>query len=145
MARKDDSVVKREEFLAALRSLEPVSEPDGNSAGSAKPGEQETVIAAIADGVRSQVEQAAQDHDKMDDSEQRPGSAIAPMATAERDVAEARSPGALEAGFTFEEMVREAVGRELRTWLNENLQPMTERIVREEIRAMGQRRRREKE
>ena len=143
MARKDDSVVKREEFLAALRSLEPVTEGDGEEAGAADPDEQEAVIAAIADGVRARVEKAKQEPDDMDESEQTRGNAIAPVAPEDREVTTARPQGILGAGLSFEDLVREAVGQELRSWLDENLQPLTEKIVREEIRAMGRRRQRE--
>ena len=52
--------------------------------------------------------------------------------------------GAVELGLdgpTFEDLVRDVLAEELRRWVEDNLEAVTERVVREEIQMMGRRRR----
>ncbi len=138
MARKDDSVVKREEFLAALRSLEPVTEDDHQiEVEDLDQDEHEAVIAAIAKGVKAEAEKGQRAVEPDEKTSRSGATAITPVRANDRQVAKV---GANDAPDTFEDMVRDVVASELRSWLEENLQPLTEKIVREEIRAMGRRR-----
>lgn len=140
MAGKDDSVVKREEFLAALRTLEPVSEDKAANEDSSSEGEEETAIAAIAEGVEAEVAKRMEEGES--DLLANGAGAVATLSAREGRLAETVESGLMDDGPTFEDLVRDALGRELRDWLNANLEPLTERIVREEIRTMGRRQRR---
>lgn len=158
MAVRDDASVKREEFLAALKTLEPLPPGEESPAGvdsgdtifseHGDPGaDQEEgragVMAEIARGVQSEAEKG----------KSRKGAAgaraveIEPLpdeggGEAERGTVTALGGGAVEAGSagpTFEELVRQVLADELRRWVDQNLEAVTERVVRDEIRMMGRR------
>ena len=140
-AEADDSAVQREEFLAALKTLEPV--PPGEDpndrifADEAEEREdQDAVITEIAEGVRSE---AAQDEGgKGGAKSSQDGQGDGAVATVEsgREVTGGESGG----GMCFEELVREVLSQELRRWVEENLEDVTMRVVREELHQMGRRR-----
>jgi len=133
MAAKDDSVVKREEFLAALKTLEPVN--DHMDDGEADDSEEEndaSIIAAIAEGVMNEAGTPRPEGGKT--------ATVAKLDTSRGKSREVAPEGAYLDESTFEDLVRDALGAEMRTWLRDNLEDITERIVRDEIRAMGRRR-----
>lgn len=142
MAARDDSAVKREEFLAALKTLEPVppAEEDAPS-GGAVPAEGRTtgddeearasIMAEIAEGVQAEA-------DKGD------GGKGKAKGNGEAGAVATLGAGAVELGLdgpTFEDLVRDVLAEELRRWVEDNLEAVTERVVREEIQMMGRRRR----
>jgi len=142
MAAKDDSAVKREEFLAALRSLRPVPEADAEPAEPEDEGdeaEESGVMAAIAAGVRAEARRG-NGHDR-DAAEQRSrGGALTPFGRGEPEDRRLAVSDESREGPTFEALVQKTLAKELRGWLHDNLEEITERVVRDEIRSMGRRR-----
>ena len=140
MAAKDDSVVKREEFLAALKTLEPVNDQmDDDEADDSVEENDASIIAAIAEGVMSEVETQA--HGKPGPrAESGKTATVAKLDPSRGKVREVAPEGAYLDEPTFEDLVREALAAEMSSWLRENLEDITERIVRDEIRIMGRRR-----
>ena len=161
MAVGDEAAVKREEFLAVLKTMEPVppgeegpagddSDEERNQPSESNQGNRDTVMADIAQGVKAAAAESGNDDTnepgegaaKTGSSRGKAGSGS--VTRVDLGVVEIGSEAMAAAGPldgpTFEDMIRDVLAKELRRWVDENLEEVTARVVREEIRMMGRRR-----
>ena len=145
-----------EEMLASIRRIIPEDDPYGRAgedeAPTQEPEPEPEVAAAEPEPepepeaeseLELQPEAMAEDSGEDDSllSQEAQAAATASLAEVARAAATERPAASLPMGDgrTLEDLVREALGPELKAWLEANLSPLVEQIVRDEVKRLARR------